>query len=88
VAWSRAWSAKKYEGTIKPVERIPIPLIDAERVESYLRQRVAVYKAAEMCDDAGLPACTRDETWGGKRCAMWCDAAPFCTQLKARGKRS
>lgn len=86
VAWSRDWTAKQYAGKLKPIEIVDIPLISSERVENYLRQRIALYAAAGMCDDAGLPECTRDETWGGKRCASWCDAAPHCQQLK-RGRK-
>jgi hypothetical protein len=89
VTIARDWTASKYEGTIRPVEPIEIPLIEPERVEAYMRERIALYTAAEMCDDAGLPECSRDETWNGRRCAQWCDAASVCKQFGARkGRRS
>jgi hypothetical protein len=84
VTIARDWTASKYEGTIRPVEPIEIPLIEPERVEAYMRERIALYTAAEMCDDAGLPECSRDETWNGRRCAQWCDAASVCKQFGAR----
>lgn len=84
VCWARDWSASKRAGTIKPVEMLDVDLIAPERVENYLRQRIAVYAASGMCDDAGLPECTRDETWNGRRCASWCDAASVCKQFGAR----
>jgi len=84
VAWSRDWSASKHSGSIKPVELVDVPLISAERVENYLRQRIVEYKAAGMCDDDGLPKCSPDEMWHGRRCAQWCDAAEVCSQFNER----
>lgn len=76
----RDYSARMH-ATINPIEVIPVPLIAASRVENYLRQRVMVWKAAQLADDPGLPHCTPEETWGGRRCLDYCASASVCHQL-------
>jgi hypothetical protein len=88
VAWSRDWTMRNHGDTLKPIEIVDVPLIADERVERYLRERITLHNAAALCDDDGLPACSRAETWQGRRCASWCDAAPVCAQLKRKRKRS
>lgn len=77
----RDWSERTHGKVIGPVEMLDIPLLELSRVENYLSQRIALYLASGMCDDAGLPACTPEETWHGKRCAKYCAAAPVCKQI-------
>ena len=81
VAISRDWNARQHGVHIGPIEVVQVPLIELERVENYLSQRLAVYAASEMADDAGLPACTVEETWQGRRCAAYCAAASRCHQF-------
>jgi hypothetical protein len=81
VAISRDWNARQHGVHIGPIEVVQVPLIELERVENYLGQRLAVYAASDMCDDAGLPACTPEETWHGRRCAAYCAAAGRCHQF-------
>lgn len=87
VAWSRDWNVRSYGDTLKPIEIVDVPLIADDRVERYLRERVMLHNAAKLCDDDGLPACSRAETWYGRRCQSWCSAAPVCPQLKRKRKR-
>jgi hypothetical protein len=85
VCVGRDWTKSKNGATLpSPIVRLPVDLIDHSRVENYLRQRIIVHKAAGLCDDAGLPDCTPSETWGGRRCASWCAAAPVCLQIQKR----
>lgn len=86
VTIGRDWTARENGSTLSPVELIDVPLIAPERVENYLRQRITLYQAAGLCDDAGLPACSRDETWNGRRCASYCAAASVCRQLAGKAK--
>jgi hypothetical protein len=86
--WSRDWNERTYGRTLKPVELVDVkPLLAIPRVENYLRERLTLYAASGLCDDDGLPACSSTETWAGRRCAKWCDAAGVCAQLKRKAAR-
>lgn len=81
VAICRDWNERMHGKVLpQPIATIPIRLLELSRVENYLRQRILVYKASEMCSDEGLPACTDEETWQGRRCAKYCAAYPVCHQ--------
>jgi len=79
-AISRDFNERTHGSVIGPVEVIDIPLLELHRVENFLSQRLALYVASGMADDAGLPECSPAETWSGKRCAKYCAAQPFCHQ--------
>jgi hypothetical protein len=81
VAISRDWNARQHGIHIGPVEVIPVePMLSLDRVENFLNQRLTIWKASAMASDAGLPSCSDEETWGGRRCAAYCDAARHCHQ--------
>lgn len=81
VAVSRDYNQRQHGVHFGPLELVQVPLIAKERVMNYLRQRLTVWEASEMCDDAGLPNCTPEETWQGRRCADYCASAERCHQL-------
>jgi hypothetical protein len=100
VAWARDFKAdrgsevmsiKPYgartEVGLSPIELIDVPLGKPDGVEQYLRERLVEYKASAMCDDDGLPHCTDEETWNGRRCAKYCNAAGVCSQFNATKRR-
>lgn len=80
VAVSRDYNQRSHGVHFGPVELVPVPLLAKERVENYIRSRLMVWGASEMCDDAGLPNCTPEETWQGRRCADYCPVAGRCHQ--------
>lgn len=83
VCWLKDWTASRY-GDLAPVTVIEVPLLETSRVENYLASRILEWQAADMCDDDGLPECSKDETWGGRRCASYCAAAEVCQQLRRK----
>lgn len=41
-----------------------VPVWTSEKQESYLKERIALYKECEELSDSKLPHCTKDERWG------------------------
>lgn len=66
----------------KPIETIQVPLLPLEEVEAYIKHRVAELTAYQDVWDGGLPLCTDEETWQGRRCAGYCEGAAFCFQYR------
>jgi hypothetical protein len=81
VAISRDYNQRQHGVHFGPLELVQVPLIEKSRVENYIKQRLMVWEASEMCDDEGLPHCSPEETWEGRRCADYCSSAPFCHQF-------
>jgi hypothetical protein len=59
-----------------------------EDAELYLEQRVALHQSAKDKPDDKLPPCTDEERWLDKtgkyrRCEEYCEAFPYCCQVKA-----
>lgn len=57
---------------------VELPLWESEETVAYINERIRLHEAAKV----KLPKCTSTETWGGNRCAQWCDAASVCEQYK------
>jgi hypothetical protein len=56
-----------------------VPLWPTEQATAFLHERLAAHEAAMN----ELPLCTSGETWGGRKCEGWCDAAAVCGQYQA-----
>jgi len=73
----RDWKAKDGAAGVPPVEVYQAPVWSHEECQEVLDFRLAGH--AEWLDhDEALPRCTRADTWGGARCAGYCDVARFC----------
>ncbi len=81
VAISRDWNARQHGVHVGPVEVIRVDLLALPRVENFLNQKLSAWAASEMSSNSGLPTCTDEETWGGRRCASYCPAARHCHQF-------
>lgn len=79
VAIARDWN-KRMAVHFGPLEVIDVPLIEKSRVENWLNQRLMVWQAAGLADDAGLPQCTGEEMWQGRRCLDYCPVSQVCHQ--------
>lgn len=80
------WDYKKAksEPGYPPTEVMTLDINDwpAAETTNYVASRVAAIVAARKV----LPRCTSKETWGGDRCARWCDVASVCTQYQESKK--
>lgn len=77
--WTKRTHGRKFP---IPIASIPVPiLLENDRIDNYLNQRITLYKAAGMCEDKDLPNCTVEETWEGRRCKDYCAPAGVCHQL-------
>ncbi len=57
---------------------VELPIWPASGTEEYIRTKIRAHVAARK----ELPLCTSKESWGGNRCAQWCDAASVCSQYQ------
>lgn len=55
---------------------VDIPMWDSKKTTDYIEDRIRAHVAARTI----LPKCSTSETWGGNRCANWCDASSVCAQ--------
>jgi hypothetical protein len=86
--WSQA--ALKKELRLNPKSNYPTEdsveigceLWPKERRDKFIEGRVIELRDALKLPDDKLPRCK--DTWGGRRCGQYCDAAPHCHQYKAR----
>jgi hypothetical protein len=67
------WSAmdakiSPHDYPAREVMRVPVPDWSDEKCEQYLRNRVNVFKAAELLPDDQLPECSIQERWGSPDC--------------------
>ena len=83
--WSR-WMKFNKDGTIKNgaisiIERIDVPIYDAEEVKE------GVKKSIEESLEVPTRDCTTVERWGGNRCAHYCEVskANDCPQYERKG---
>ena len=88
--WNRRdFSSKKEKGNLwAPWKRsgypdndwahINIPLWPESVVRLYIEERIKAHQEAEK----NLPECEPEETWRGKRCLSYCQAADWCEQFK------
>jgi hypothetical protein len=81
VAVSRDYNKRQHGVHFGPVELVQVPLIDKRRVGEYIKERMLLWQASAMCDDGGLPHCSPEETWQGRRCADYCPVAERCHQF-------
>jgi hypothetical protein len=75
--WAKrdAGSAGMPESEVLAVE---LPMWTSEEAVKHIETRIRAHVAAR----SELPLCGSKETWGGRRCADYCDAASVCTQFK------
>lgn len=88
VAWLTDWSPSTLRAERKGRKKstypetdlveIPMPLWPAEGTKAFIKRKADELAAALACADGDLPVC--EETWGGRRCARYCDVAPWCHQ--------
>lgn len=57
---------------------VSLPRWSKEQTLGYIITKVTAILAGRE----NLPRCTPAETWGGRRCAKWCDVAQVCDQYK------
>jgi len=57
-----------------------MPLWTQDQRQAFIEDRVTRLVEALKLPDKDLPECK--ETWGGRRCASYCDCSPFCHQCK------
>lgn len=80
------WDYKKAE-TEKGYPPTEVMTMELKRwapseTEEYIMGRILLVEKARI----ELPRCTSVETWGGNRCARWCDASSVCEQYKQARK--
>ncbi len=61
---------------------VDLPMWTNEETTKYIETRVRAHVAAK----SELPKCSSKETWGGNRCAGYCDAAAVCSQYQEAKK--
>lgn len=61
-------------------ETVELPLWEHSETERYIMDRLKIHLETESLSDESLPQCTAQEHWNGRRCARWCEVAPFCRQ--------
>jgi len=66
----------------RPIEVINVPLLPLDKVEAYVRERVALLESASTLPDGLLYECSDEETWQGRRCEGYCEGAAFCHQYR------
>jgi hypothetical protein len=64
-----------------------LPVWSPQETIRYIRQRLELHVAAELCPDEKLPICTTEETWGGRRCGHWCEVSQLCHQQRESSSR-
>lgn len=50
------------------VVRVAVPDWTQEKIEAFMRERIAKHKHARSCSDCDLPECTIDQRWGSPDC--------------------
>jgi hypothetical protein len=65
-----------------PALVVDIPLWEEEKAVPFFRERISLHMAAER----GLPDCTDEETWQGRRCERFCSVSQFCVQFQKSKK--
>jgi hypothetical protein len=70
---------EQYPWLPSDVTTLHVPLWPSEQATAFLHERLAAHEAAMN----ELPLCTSGETWGGRKCEGWCDAAAVCGQYQA-----
>jgi hypothetical protein len=81
------WNKKDAEAGDPGMPRVAVVaqeqvMWDSAAVVKHIEDRIRAHVAAKK----ELPACTPGETWGGRRCAQWCDASSVCDQFKQSQK--
>lgn len=62
------------------ISAVELPLWSSQEAVSHIERRIRAHVKARF----KLPYCTMRESWGGNRCAKFCDAASFCEQFQLR----
>jgi hypothetical protein len=83
VGWLKNWDEREAEKKPASYPRTEMltaeqPLWSFDKTEAWISERIRAIKAAKQV----LPLCSLKETWGGKRCASFCDAAAKCSQYQ------
>ncbi len=84
----RDWSKRDYEkptnqGRGYPpvaIAEVPLTLWTLDAAEAYIRERIALHKAARAATPETMRPCSEEENWKGRRCELYCPASKFCKQ--------
>lgn len=85
IALLKDWEERK-AGEDHPASEVVAPVLELWDTLTATKWIVEKIREKVKALDA-LPRCSGAETWGGKRCARWCDASSVCSQFK-EGKRT
>jgi len=81
IAMLKDWSKREAGSGSCPhteVVEVDIPLWSPQMATSYIENRILAHAMAKEI----LPECSVAETWGGRRCGDYCEAAQVCDQYK------
>ncbi len=76
------WNDLKKDGDDHPpcpVVAVEFPIWPQAKVIGYILTKMEAHLKALV----ELPKCPSSETWGGRRCARWCDASKICDQYQS-----
>ena len=79
--WLTDHSKRQWVKGIRPVERVQVPRIPDQVLDDLVTEKIRAIRAG-LKDPASMPPCSMEERWNGNRCERWCNAAPFCDQVK------
>lgn len=82
IALLKDWNEREAEpfGKLPKTEvvAVSIPFWEPAKAVAFIEDRIRAHvKAKEI-----LPECTSQETWGGRKCGMYCDASSVCEVYK------
>lgn len=81
IALLKDWSQREAGQSGMPeseVIAVELPLWEPSQATAHIEDRIRAHVAALK----ELPLCNSKETWGGRRCGQYCDAASVCTQYQ------
>lgn len=81
IALLKDWKAQEAGKDGMPeteVIAVELPMWSREKAINHIYERIGLHVAARTA----LPFCSSKETWGGRKCAQWCDPMPVCSQYK------
>ncbi|MDR1251703.1 MAG: PD-(D/E)XK nuclease family protein [Treponema sp.] len=75
---SKAETKKDYPKHPVFMYRFPVTDDLLAEAETFIKTKLARYKAYELYDDDLIPGCDPEESWNGKKCGGYCLCKPFC----------
>lgn len=73
------WTARM-TGEMDRIEFIDVPVANVDEVKVWAVDRIATFLMDEL-DPKGIAKCGPKDTWGGRRCKEYCNAADNCPQV-------